>query len=391
MRALITTILFSGLNLCALLAQVASIPFELKKDIILLQVKVNDDPNARTFVFDTGATSDLLDETVSADMGLEPNYKQEVPGAGGVKTFDIVLSQKLTVGQNIAIEGTHLVLTDLSRLRKALERNFDGIVGYSLLRRYVTRIDFERQQLLLYNDIGQLDTVGYTAIPFELGNGIPIPQFDITITLRNGQRHTGRILFDSGAALSLIVNTPYNLKHKMGESVQDRLILESNNLGSKSLSEQIAIRSMSVAGLELGEMVIALASDSEGVSSYEGYLGILGAQVISRFDVILDYTHSTLYLRPNARYAEPFEFPLSGISLAKDPNGVVVKQVQQNSPAYASGVRKGDRVLAINEDRSGDIEQYRELLKQEGKTCTLLLKGSDGQSKEVTIKLERLL
>jgi hypothetical protein len=391
LKALVTGILFFSISLYALLGQVAEIPFELEKDIVLLQVKVNDNPNPRTFVFDTGATYDLLDETVSQSLGLQPNYKQEVPGAGGVNTFDIVLSQKLTVGENTEIQGTHLVLHDLSTLQEALERDFDGILGYSLLKSYVTRIDFDQQKLVLYTDIDQLSTAGYTAVPFKLDNGIPIPQFDITITLENGVSYTGKILFDSGAAYSLIVNTPFNRTHKLGESAQKRLILESNNLASKSFSEQIAIRSMTVAGMELGEMVIALAQDKDGVSSYKGYLGILGAKVISRFDVIIDYTTSTLYLKPNARYSEPFEFPLSGIALKKNPSGVVVRQVQQSSPAYASGVRKGDRVLAINKDRSGDIEQYRELLKQEGKTCTLLLTGPDGQSKEVTIKLERLL
>ncbi|MDA0201618.1 MAG: aspartyl protease family protein, partial [Bacteroidetes bacterium] len=55
-------------------AQIAEIPFELKNGIILLDVNINDKTEANTFIFDTGATSDLLDSTAADKLGLEANY-----------------------------------------------------------------------------------------------------------------------------------------------------------------------------------------------------------------------------------------------------------------------------------------------------------------------------
>lgn len=372
-------------------AQIAEIPFELKNDLILLDININDNTEANTFVFDTGATSDLLDSTTANNLGLEANYKQDVSGAGGTKSYDIILNQKLKLQNKIEINNTHLVLTDLTKLKDRLERNFDGIIGYSLLKKYVTKIDYENKKIFLYNKIENVDTDGYKTINFEFENGIPIPQFDISITLRNGETYTDKILFDSGAGLTLLINTPFSEIHKLSEKVGKSLISKSENLHGESISEEIAIQSLKIGGYELDEMVIRIAQDKNGVSSYENYLGILGAKVISRFNIVLDYSSSTLYLKPNNSFSKSFEFPLSGIELKKVDDNVIVDRVEETSSAYKQGIRKGDELISINKDSSGNIKTFREFLKKEGDTISLTTINSKGETKKTKIKLKRLL
>lgn len=78
-------------------AQLLEIPFEIKNDIALIEVQINDNPYTNTFLFDTGATSDVLDSRVADPLGLKANYKQDVPGAGGTTTFDIVRTKTLSL------------------------------------------------------------------------------------------------------------------------------------------------------------------------------------------------------------------------------------------------------------------------------------------------------
>lgn len=215
MKKIITTLSLVFIISVHLNAQIVEIPFELKNDLILLKVNINDDSEYKTFVFDTGATSDLLDSTTAEKLGLKANYKQDVSGAGGTRSYDIILYQKLTLQNKIVIDSTHLILTNLTSLKNALEKDFDGIIGYSVLKKYITKIDYESKKMLLYDKIQDVDTIGYRAIPFEFENGIPIPQFDIGITLRNGESYTNKILFDSGAGLTFLINTPFNEKHRL--------------------------------------------------------------------------------------------------------------------------------------------------------------------------------
>lgn len=382
-------VLFFGTE--GLKAQILEIPFQLKNDIILIELQINDHTGSHTFVFDTGASYDVLDVEVAKSLGLKPDFKQEARGAGGTSTVDIVLDQKFVLGKGVSVASPNLVLVDLRKLRRKLEKNFDGIIGYSVLAKYITQIDYDQKKIRLFERIQDVNTAGYTRIPFQLSGGIPIPQFDIAMTLRNNETYKGPVFLDSGAALTLAVNTPYNKKHRLDEKAGKSILSETQNLNSTSISENIAIQSMTIGDYTLGEMVISLANDQDGVSSYKGYLGILGARVISRFNLVLDYAASHLYLKPNGNFSKAFEFPVSGITLIQESGSILISRVQEVSPAYQNGVREGDRLISINSTPAGDIETCRQLLKEEGKVCRLVLEDREGQRKEVTIKLERLL
>lgn len=385
-----TIVIFLSIISFSLKAQIAEIPFKHQNDLIFIKVNVNNETQANTFIFDTGATADLLDSTTAKNLSLKANYKQDVSGAGGTKSYDIILNQTLSLEKNIEIKNTHLVLTDLTKLKDKLEKNFDGIIGYSLLKKYVTKIDYEKQKILLFNKIDEVDTSQFKSIKIELDNGIPIPQFDISIGLTNGETHSGKILFDSGAGLTLLINTPYNQKYKLNQK-QESLISENENLHGKSITEDIRIESMNIGGFELNEMMISISHDKNGVSSYENYLGILGGEVISRFNIILDYSTSTLYLKPNNTFNNSFEFPMSGLELIKVDDKIIINKVEKTSTAYNNGIREGDILLSINNDSSENLNKYRELLKNEGEYVHLKFINSKGEIKKIKLKLKRLL
>ena len=385
-------ILILCISLHNLNAQIARIPFELVDDLMYVKVKINDNAKENVFVFDTGATADLLDSSIAKELGLKPNYKQNTTGAGGTKSYDVILSQKLSLNNSISVDNTHLVLSDLSRIIRRSGKKFDGIIGYSLLKDHVTKIDYDSNEILVYNKIQDLTTDGYESISFEFGNGIPIPQFDINITLRNSETFKGKVFFDSGAGLTILMNSPFAESNEISNKVKKRLISKSENLHGESTSEKIAIKSMNIGGYRLSEMPINIAHDKNGVSSYEDYLGILGGAVISKFNVILDYNTSTLYLKPNKNFTKPFDFPMSGISLIKTEDGkIIIDSVEKTSTAFKNGIRKGDQILSVNNDSSGNIQNYRAYLKQENSSVNLVYSSSKGKQKTTTIKLERLL
>lgn len=381
------------LSFINLKAQVATIPFDLDDDgMVFLKVNINNSNSKPVnFVFDTGATSDVLDTSTAKDLGLTPNYHQDIAGAGGTKRYDIILSQKLILNNLVEIDNTNLVLADLTKLNERSERAFNGIIGYSLLKKYVTEINYETQNIKLFKNLNEVNTEGYTKIPFKFNKGIPIPQFDITITLKTGESFKGTILFDSGAGLTLLINTPFNEKNELHKKVDKSLVETSENLHSTSRSERIAIKSIAIDDFILDELVISLAYDKEGVSSFEGYLGILGSEIISRFNLVIDYSSFSLFLKPNATYNRPFEFPLSGISLKKVGNDILIHNVATSSEAYKKGIRAGDKLIRINKVSSNDLSDYRALLKKENSHVNITIINAKGQTQTLTIHLTRLL
>jgi hypothetical protein len=372
--------------------QVARIPFELYDNkFVLLTLCVNDNKDSLCFFFDTGATSTLVDSAKAVRLGLKPNYEQNVSGAGGKKTYKVALNQTILITNEIKVANTHIVLDDLSRLQNSLGKKFDGIIGNSILKEYKTRIDFDKKVIYLYPFTAKLDVTEYKEISFDFLRGIQIPQFPVTMELKDGQKFTDTVFFDSGAGLYLFVNTPFKTKNKLLEIIGKTITSESENLSSKSVQQEAIIKSLQIHQFNFGEMPIQLSSDVQGVSSYEGYLGILGADIIKRFNIVTDYNNKKLYLKPNLFFNSPIEFDLTGIGL-KLENGVVkISRIIKECEAYGKGLRENNTIISINDVSNATIDVFRQMLKKEQKKITIKYLSNSGERKEINITLKRVI
>lgn len=360
-----------------------TIPIEVLEDkYLFFKAKVNEGEEM-TFYFDTGATTSLIDKNSAQKLGIVPNYEQAVAGAGGKIKYEIASNQIFKVGE-VSIDSVDFVLEDLSRLQKSIDRKFDGIVGYALIKQFLTEVDLENGVINLYPKQAKLNTEAYKKLPFSFGNNIPIPQVEVEMTLKNNKHFKGTVFFDSGAGLSLLVNTPFKEEHQLLKNVAKQLTSTSENLSKTSEAQMIAIKNLNFANYSFKTLSITLSSDKAGVSSFKGYLGILGAEIINRFNFILDYEKKIIYLKPNKLFNTPFFITLSGITLRKDSKGVYIFKISKDSPAYIKGLRPGDRVESIQRDTSQNLEKYKKYLKQKGKK--LKIKVKDKKSISITLK-----
>ena len=93
-----------------------------------------------------------------------------------------------------------------------------------------------------------------------------------------------------------------------------------------------------------------LNSDLE-TSQLNARNGIIGNEILRRFQVIIDYPQEKLYLKPNRRYKKKFEFDRSGLILiagGERLNEYYVSKVVPFSPASEVGIIRGDRIIGIN-------------------------------------------
>lgn len=94
------------------------------------------------------------------------------------------------------------------------------------------------------------------------------------------------------------------------------------------------------------------SSDKKGALSMWGTLGLLGIQIIERFNLFFDFRFKKLYLKPNSRFKEHFYSNMTGISgrLSKTGNldGYMVECVIENSPAQIAGIKVGDIITDLN-------------------------------------------
>lgn len=180
----VAIVVASGLQSCAARTNASSpknsaavtVPFTLHDNRILVDVKING-KGPFTFLFDTGGSrSNTLTPEVAAQLGLALKDGETARGAGsGTQSTWKTHIETYSVGDLIAHDQSMIVI-DMKAIKKAFAfPKLDGVIGFDVLKRSVTCIDFENQTLTFKNDNAACFAQGDRAtIPIRIVNDSPI-------------------------------------------------------------------------------------------------------------------------------------------------------------------------------------------------------------------------
>jgi predicted metalloprotease with PDZ domain len=90
---------------------------------------------------------------------------------------------------------------------------------------------------------------------------------------------------------------------------------------------------------------------NNGPFASTGTQGNVGAAILEKFQVILDYKQNRIILEPNTQFNKPITYNSSGLFLVSfGPNYATFKieAIADNSPASEAGLHKGDILIAID-------------------------------------------
>src|SRR5699024_1508085 len=123
---------------------VAEIPFENHLGSIILEVYINDYKKPLRLLFDTGADGMAVSKELADDINLKVTRENYDSVVGG--------NQTIQVSDNNSIRLDTLTMQNMGiAIFPTMTRdNTDGIIGNSLLRRFITHIDYDKNILSLY-------------------------------------------------------------------------------------------------------------------------------------------------------------------------------------------------------------------------------------------------
>jgi predicted metalloprotease with PDZ domain len=154
-----------------------------------------------------------------------------------------------------------------------------------------------------------------------------------------------------------------------------------------------------VAELHLGPYVLENVvagfpdEDTMGHAIVLGQNGFVGNDVFKRFTVVFDYDGRRMFLKPNKRFTEPFEWNMAGLLFGMSRDGhLQVLEVMQASPGLEAGIRPGDIITAIDgrDVQNLDYEEIHRLLTREGEEVGFTI-TRDSRSFSLSLKLRRLI
>lgn len=333
------------------------IPFEMINGHITVNISINDSQPLH-FVFDTGAGTNLLSESTAMRLGLDLGGNTNIQGASGSSNMKLARNERFTFGKT-EFKRQNFAVMDISHLGDE-DAPIDGVLGASILMRYVVEIDYDDSEIRLYKSLKDFDTSGYDEYGYSL-SPYRIPIIETTMELNSGKKVTGKYFVDTGAALSIMVNSNLVKEENLLETLGDHYPIISTSL-SNSATDQISnVPSFSLFDHTFENIHVRLSQATQGVNSFEGYHGIIGIDLLKRFNTIFDYDNEKVYVKPNDNYKDPFSKNYSGLQVEKTNGHYRVIGIAKNSAADLAKLKKGDIIEKLDGksfDSSGDFSDY---------------------------------
>jgi hypothetical protein len=156
-------------------AMITRFPFyQLGGGIIILQGLLSGKTDTLNFVLDTGSGGISLDSGTVDRLKLPSTPSGRIiRGLNGLRQVNFVLRQTLRL-PGLEVENLDFHVNDYELLSRVYGLRIDGIIGFSFLRRYIVKVDFEQEMLevftpgsLKYPRGGYLLKPQFTTLPMQ--------------------------------------------------------------------------------------------------------------------------------------------------------------------------------------------------------------------------------
>lgn len=383
MKALLNILLFSILIAtapCRLYAQeqfieqpsryLVSVPFKLLTGgVILIKAKVNNYPDSLNFILDTGSGGISLDSTTVARLGIpiEPSEKT-IKGIGGLRKVSFLYGATLKM-PGLETDRLNFHVNDYEILSYVYGIHIDGIIGYSFFSRYIVNLNYDNLMMHVFT-VGEYKypAAGHTLRPIFTALPIQLVRF------KDEGKFYERFYLDTGAGLNFLVSESYAKDSAiLRKKRRGPFITQAEGLGGKTSMRITTVREVKIGPYRFRRVPTFVFKDEYNVTNYPQVGGLIGNDLLRRFNVTFNYTKQEVHIVPNSHFRDLFDYAYSGLSVYYINDQVSVDDVVPGSPADKAGFKKDDVILSVNNDISNNIQTYKTMMQSTGEKLSFVI------------------
>jgi hypothetical protein len=364
-----------------------TMPFNmLTGGIVILQATLDSLPDSLNFILDTGSGGISLDSATSSDLGLKLQHSNRtIRGIAGIRTVDFAYGHTLHL-PGLAVDNLDFHVNDYDILTSVYGIKIDGIIGYSFLRRYIVKINYDKMEM-------EVLTPG--TIKYPRGGTLLKPRFSTLamqdLYVRDAKAVNSKFYFDMGAGLCLLLSKNFVDDSAVLSSNKKMFETQAQGLGGKTEMNLTVIKEIKLGPYRFKKVPTYVFNDDYNATSYPASGGLIGNDILRRFNVILNYGQQEIYIKPNTRFRDSFDYAYTGLGIYMLDNEVTVLDIMKGSPAEKAGFEEGDVVLGMNKNFSGNIQVYKTMLQSLNTTISVLVRNKKGELLSRQLKVRSIL
>ena len=348
--------------------------------VIVVEAKLDSIDRTLNFILDTGSGGISLDSTTCSDLNIVLKRSDTiVSGIAGSKKVSFAFNRTLITG-NLKTDSLNFYVNDYSLLGSVYGEKIDGIIGYGFLSRYILDINYDSANIKIYNPGNfKYDSRGTVLRPnFSKLMAMPL-------TTRDKEKITSNFYLDTGAGLCLLVTEQFLKSSGLLLARRKPVDTQVQGLGGKKIMRLTVIKSLKIGPYLFRNVPTNLYNDESNVTSYPYTSGLLGNDIMRRFNTIFNYPKKELHITPNASFTDRFDYAYTGLSLYEYQDKIIIDDIIEKSPAEKAGLKNGDELISVGTNVSGKIQQYETILQKTDEQILLIIRR---EGSPYLIKLE---
>lgn len=349
--------------------------------VIMLRGTLDQHTDSLNFILDTGSGGISLDSATATRLGVQMEMSDRtIRGIAGLKRVAFAYNHSLHL-PGLVVEKLDFHINDYELLTSVYGIQIDGIIGYSFFRRFIVHIDFDKEMLEVYAPGSyRYPKGGYLLKPSF--STLPLPYLEV----EDSRTVNARFIFDTGAAMCFLMSSDFALDSTLMRKSRKRYLTQVEGLGGKKRMEYTIVKSLKIGPYKFRRVPAHIIEDDFNVTSYPQLGGLIGNDLLRRFNMVINYPEQSIYLKPNEHFAESFDYSYTGLGVYMVEGEIKVIDVIPGTPGHKAGFEAGDVIFAVDNNYSKNIKTLKTLLQNAGATMQVVV-FRNGVPKVLTLKI----
>ena len=347
--------------------------------VMVLQAQFGDVPDTLNFILDTGSGGISLDSSTCAEFNIPLKASDTtITGLGGIRKVSFAFNRSLTL-PGLKIEHLNFHVNNYEVLSSVYGEKVDGIIGYSFFSRYIVKINFDSSMIEVFSP-GKIEYPKGGTMLHPAFTNLPIQWLNI----KDNKSMGFNFYLDTGAGLCLLMSEKFASDSNMLLKRRRPVITQAEGMGGKLQMRLTLVKEVKIGPYKFKSVPTYLYKDNYNVTSYPFTGGLLGNDLLRRFNLVFNYPNREIHIIPNKHFNEEFDYAYTGLGIYYVHGKIMVEDVIAGSPADKAQFKVNDEVLAVNRNFTNNMQAYKYILQKPYESIKVLIKR-DGVFKELTI------